>query len=356
MAVPSNEEFIKSINLFFEYDALELAEHFWDLSSISGSTSEMLAKIYSKMSEQGYSREIIFKKRLDDLLTYGKFNLKPTYQNAKDFVITEDELLQQKWNSITKSPAVVWLLNQPSTSRALKSAFGKSSLSDEEITHRKVNFLLRPSINSRQEKSLDGLEQKDFEGRLVRSIRRKRGTFFADLLGSLRIYFYQDINGYNESYRQEKMVCIELKNNISSLLDLIKAQQSFEIHNNAYNKLERLLERTNFEIEDLIEAADSKFRPLERGGQTAKERLLVFNLWMTFQKEFKYRGVQSSKSTAINHFLSLEGIANPIEQRAIEKAIQGWRGKLKELRESETTNLETRLRRQEQRKLLRVYM
>lgn len=356
MAVPSNEEFIKAINLCAEYDAIELAEQFWESSSISAPYSEILTETYFRMSDQGLSKQTIFKQRLNDLLNHGKCKLEPTFQDAKDFVNTEDELLQQKWASITKTPAVIWLFNQPSTSRALKSAFGKSTMSDEEITGRKINLLLRPSINSSQEKIQGGLEQKDFEDRLKRSIKRNRGTFFADLLEALRIYFYQNINDYNEAYRQEKIVSIELKNNISSLLNLIKSQQSFEIHNKSHNKLERLLERTSLEIEDLIETSGRKFRPLERGGETAKERLLVFNLWKAFQKEFKYKRVQSSKSTAINHFLSLEGIANPIEQRAIEKAIQGWRGKLEDLKESETLNIESRVRRQEQRKLLRIYM
>jgi hypothetical protein len=81
-------------------------------------------------------------------------------------------------------------------------------------------------------------------------------------------------------------------------------------------------------VDKIVYACERQGSPIKRNDDTAKERLLVFNLYTALQNTPVFRG--SSKSAAINHFLSIEGINNSIGQRGVEKLIQGWRKELKE--------------------------
>lgn len=77
------------------------------------------------------------------------------------------------------------------------------------------------------------------------------------------------------------------------------------------------------EIKRLQKLNKTIVKPIKRHDKTAKERLLIFNLWKGAPSKEGYS--LGCKASAITQLLYLEGINNSIEQRAIERLIQGWK-------------------------------
>lgn len=66
--------------------------------------------------------------------------------------------------------------------------------------------------------------------------------------------------------------------------------------------------------------------PAIREDETARERVLVYDLSQMFHDNYR-----SYKQTAIFHLLMTEGVEHPLDQRTIERMVEQWRNKTKEL-------------------------
>ena len=173
----------------------------------------------------------------------------------------------------------------------------------------------------------------------------------------MSIYYFNDIDTYLENQKEQDKIAKKAKEAIDKYLDVIQTPSSFNLHDRVNEPLFRALTRASLEIEDILEESGFEFKPLQRGGFTARERLLVFNLWKSFQRVLALSGLKrTSNASSITHLLSLEGIDNPIEKRTIEKLIQGWKRQQYKQREmAQETPIEKQILRNEIKKRYRVF-
>ena len=145
-------------------------------------------------------------------------------------------------------------------------------------------------------------------------------------VSALNIYYFSDIDTYLVHQREQDNIAKKAKEAIDCYLDIVNIPSTFNLHDKGNGSLFRALTKASLAIEDILEASSFEPKPIQRGGLTARERLLVFNLWKTYRRYSIHLGKRGiSHASSITHLLSLEGIANPIEKRTIEKLIQGWR-------------------------------
>lgn len=328
MSVPSKQDFEDCIKLLSNFNLRELKSEF--------------------------TRDI----GIDDIL-----DINPTYDEVKQYVLRERDLVDKKWEEITSSNLMIWLLEQPSFKRAYRSAFGRiKDEQPEKVIEQRIDYFLK--IYNYNHNKADLIKNKHAyrelfsNGKLIdkkadayiearntvaskhnsfisgvkRAMNRARGDFWSDLVTALKIYYYSDIELFNASTKEKINQALKTKREITKLLMYLSNPSDFYVRDNFEDKKQwKICNRAVLELEDLIDSHGNSFQPLERSGRTARERLLVFNLWETFQRQFAYSKKRTSKATAINHILSLEGIENAIEQRTIEKLIQGWKEKRRNL-------------------------
>ena len=281
--------------------------------------------------------------------------------------IYEFYILDNKWKQVQQSPAFIWVVEQSAFGRAYKSAFksefGKDSelISNEEVIAERTAFWLKKydvvtrdeyvreksSLsgkcrisdleidNTLDERNSEDVRLERFKRSIKRSLGRTRGRWWADLLTSLYQYYYGDIyDGDRKTSKVQKDLANDVLISAQKLLEHFNSgvSASISIDQRASVQLPKNLTRLNMELEDFIDESGNEFKPIKRIDSTAKERLFIYNLWEMFQRQRGWKKKPLSKATAINHLLSLEGINTPIEQRAIEKLIQGWNKEKRDLR------------------------
>jgi hypothetical protein len=337
MAVPTEQQFNKCLDLLDRYDLVELAESYWKEPDWTGGLRLIERK--REGFNEGSARD-----RCKNLLSMGQTTIKPDQNEIKAFVTECVALTNKKTDEIYECEAIKWLNSQVGYKMARKSLFGESynkPIYDSELVDRVTSNI----INSIDIDAPEEIKQKRLNRRLQRMIEGNHGIFLSSILKAFKIYFYSDINVYMEKRKQSGGLAEKAKQNIDSLIEIettLEEYQGRKIEENHDNyRVIRLLKRASLELEDISKDFDMRLKLIEKGNKTAKERLLVFNLWSAFRKYFAYEQKSSTKATAISHLLYIEDIENPITQRAVEKMIQGWRSKSKKIatKKKEDANL-----------------
>lgn len=340
MTIPSEDEFGESIGLLETLDAIELVEKYWVLPALDTSSSEQVRK-RSRMEEL-IKNQAPFRKYHWEYSIYGQFNLEIRRADIEQFLRDKEDLLSEKTNKLCETPAFNWLASQPAFRASSKSIFRTPRNGNDDFEQRferQVSELL-------SSKSIEALQRK------VRDIiERKYGEFHLTLLSELKSYFYSDHEEYFAALKKREVVAKKAKKVIDELVDIETAISELEASSSYISskqeKIQRLLKRTSLEIEDMTIIPRKK--PVIKSDLTAKERLLVFNLWTSLRSNLRGRA-RSNFVTAISHLMYLEGIENPIGQRAIEKLIQGWKSKHKNFQDNSLDSEQWEERQQLKRK------
>jgi len=325
MAVPSKGEFEEVLELFDSFDS-----------------SEMLMEDETILRFTDGSR-------LD--------KVQPSYDDVYPIISQHQKVITKKNAEINRSACMKWLVDQNCFHRAYKSAFGELAEPDltTDITElATLSLLKRHEVISKDEyiKSLSSFShvkiqdytddeiadmfesQNDevrrlnrFHNALHRKLRYKFGEWHKGLFNSLYTYHYEDMEEsdlkIHNSQKNAANITLESSEALLGLLnDDTRNTNNHPLSDTG--KLIRVLTRLNLELEDFIAATDIRPKPIKKLGETARERLLVLNLWKEFKKWPRSDGRGSTRATAINHLLSLEGINSPLEQRTIERLIKGW--------------------------------
>ncbi len=316
MAIPSKEDFDDCLKCLSEFHADEL--------------------------KSKYTRQIT-------ILTDPELTITPTIESVSEFLESLKEILDRKVSAVISTKVYKWLNDQEAYKRAFKSAFRlnvkETSSSDdnmvqhylryfETITEEQAAAILNfgPSpktseieVQKYQSKfNEESTRLKRFHREIKASMDFQHGKLLYDIIHSLKIYYYYDVEKYINFKKEQLNLAKDTKKSIDKLLLKFNTDSEYEIYLNNKSSWFKSLKRSSIEIEEMLIFSKTNLTPIERKGPSQAERLLVYNLWRAFKKEFEKSQNNSSKSTSISHFLSLEGISNPIELGAIEKLIKKW--------------------------------
>lgn len=316
------------------------------------------------------------------------FLIKPIPDDVREMVNKVNQVLNRKYKELENLTVHKWLYQQEAFRRAEKAAAANISLEKRtDLTNKTTeNLYVESFLKAYQGMSfdeyIDSLRKYDykdysdeelknkferinsekerfvrFEGVIKRYITSQRFEWLHHTVSALSIYYFNDIDTYLENQKEQDKIAKKAKEAIDKYLDVIQTPSSFNLHDRVNEPLFRALTRASLEIEDILEESGFEFKPLQRGGFTARERLLVFNLWKSFQRVLALSGLKrTSNASSITHLLSLEGIDNPIEKRTIEKLIQGWKRQQYKQREmAQETPIEKQILRNEIKKRYRVF-
>lgn len=330
--IPSEEEFNKSIELLKTFDAVELIEKYWELESLETCSYE--EKIKRTLIEKPHYSDSPIRGLYYDYIHYGEFKIRLVREDVESFLNDYYELFTRKYNKIHETPALIWLTSQPAYKAAEKNIFGPPHTPKDHAYF--FELTLSKLLKCESEKRLESLVRH--------FIDKTHGRFYHVLLLHLKNYFYSDFEQYLTALKKREIIAKKAKKYIDELVkieslvaELEGTSKEFHISlkHPTHNKINRLLVRAGLEIEDMTLLP--RLKPVRKGDATARERLLIFNLWKSF-KPFKQSAISSGKRnyvTAISHLMYLDGIDNPIGQRAIEKLIQGWKSRRSDLQNSD---------------------
>jgi hypothetical protein len=81
----------------------------------------------------------------------------------------------------------------------------------------------------------------------------------------------------------------------------------------------RGLDRLRKELEVFLAESEQSKPPVKRMDNTARERVLAYDIWRTFRRVFR-----SNKSKAIYYLLNFDGVQNPPDSRNLERWVADW--------------------------------
>jgi hypothetical protein len=302
MAIPTKEEFDDAILLLASFDAKELVEKYWH---------------YERTG-----RESLSKFSRDDFSSYinsGTFKLVHEYDEVKKFSEDVINLILEKRNKINKSPAISWLNSQP----AFKAA--QKSLNREKLKYKSITFEDSKILAAKLPLCLT---EDRFKGKVESLIKHNLGFFHLIILKQLSTYFYSHHDRYFEALKKREVIAGKAAKLLNEFVDLESIIHETEMSLTPYQisqreKLLRLFKRASLEAEQI--SIIDVIKPAKKSGNTLKGRLLVFNLWNSFKKCSEIISFRRNYTTLITHLMYLEGIENPVGQRAVEQMVQDWR-------------------------------
>ncbi|WP_417499586.1 hypothetical protein [Methylophaga sp.] len=325
MTIPSEIEFDEALRSLENSTAIELIEKYWklpDKDMTPSSITELRESLEEKITRNGLTRQTY-----REYLSYATFKLTQEKEQLMELIQTHDENLINKSKKVLKQPAIDWLMSQPAYKAAMKSISGKL-----------VDVGSEKHINNRLNDLLQAKDNRTLESIVLRLLETQIGTFEYGLLSKLKIYFYSDFESYLDALKKREKIARKTKKNLDELLKIEKVLfelQSIDTRVDSRffkvgqtNKIKNLLERVSLELEDIANQTVPRLKPIKKGDLTSKERLLIYNLWITLKQSF---GSKKNFVNTISHLMYLEGIDNPIGQRALEKLIQGWNGRRQEI-------------------------
>lgn len=168
------------------------------------------------------------------------------------------------------------------------------------------------------------VEQMNRGEEVMGRIRRRcenyaRWPFPALALGvayAFESYFYSD---------RHKRVVVDAKSAVSYSRSLQRMIQELK---SATSKNMFVSVRINHYWLDIAERRLAEFErefdptrlPIRRLDETARERLLAFDLWQTF-----YAELRANRTKAISLMMEFDGVEKPIEMRTLERMAAGWK-------------------------------
>lgn len=351
MAIPKKEDFQSCLELLEEFNGIDLMENYFDLSLVPPSDVYALDVKDLLSVERGKPK---IAAAFQTLLSHrpDTFLIKPTHESVGEYIDSLNKLREEKWTKIKSEKVIRWLDSQPVWKRICEKAFPEKKVTESkwDIKDRYINYFLKGYEADKNGAMPDSHHdlfdwyserfwwRKKFREQLLDDMTRNWDQWLYDVIRALAIYHYTDIEVYLVNMRNKYKLAEKAKKELDIYINAEEIEKDFLLYSSDDITMHRVISQASQKLEDSVMLAEYVFKPIERGGETAKEGVLIYNIWSAFQKELGTHS--SSKSTVITHFLSLEGVENPIEQRAIEHRIKGWKDKKKDIKSRLETEID----------------
>lgn len=247
----------------------------------------------------------------------------PSFDYIKPFLREIQDAKYKHFEAAYTHDVMRWFKNQPSVRRAMTVVDKRNKLDE--------TFSKEENLNRQAQRFVDYYSEgnSDFwRYRLRRSIEETPLGMCNDLINAFYDYFYTD--RWQQTVQMGRDAQKTLERAIKAIETLEKIQIKMAHMEEFYmgrggvflgSKPERMKEKVN----QVLLPGNFVF-PTAREDETTKERVLVFDLSRLFRRHFR-----SDKPTAIFHLMMTEGVAHSLDQRTIERMLEQWRNKKKDI-------------------------
>jgi hypothetical protein len=279
-------------------------------------------------------------------------SVRSNFAVVREFLLLVEELRAEKWDQLSRLPAMVWFERQGAFRKAITSVVGRQS-KNVTVEH-KVQALASQAMKLLQDITLEeykaGLIHPRFRNEPEEEMRArvescnrdiaKRHSFesflehctetdtalIEGITVATRNYFYGDRSRVLASQSNQLGELVQRADDAMVTLRDLCRYTSLLSPRDRSRSLAHHLGRLEREIETARQFAAADLTPIQRDDATVKERAFAHELFLRLSQVRRGRNV-----AAIWHLLSLEGIEHHIDRRQLTRLTKRWQLSLRKV-------------------------